>query len=206
MSTAPFDEILLPMSYNQGTQGGPRYQNVVVAASSGFEQRVQLWNNGRLTYTVGFTADPNNTINDVASMNTIISFFRARKGRIRGFRFRDWSDYTATAEPLVWDSTTMQLIKTYTDTFNPEVRVITKPSLGGPFTLYKNGVAEGCTLDTSTGIVTGFFTSDSTDVFTWTGTFDVPVRFDVDALSFVQDSVGCYMLNSIPVVEIRIGT
>ena len=165
-----------------------------------------MWANARLTYTVGFTADPSETINNVDSMNTIISFFRARKGRVRGFRFRDWSDYTAVLQPLVWDLTSMQLIKTYSDAFNPEVRNIVKPSLGGPFILYKNGVPESCSLDTSTGIVTGYSTSGDTDVFTWSGTFDVPVRFDVDALSFVQDSVGCYMLSSIPVVEVLINT
>ena len=206
MSIPPFDEILLPISYNTGTQGGPKYQNRVISSDSGAEQRVQMWANGRLTYTIGFTADPDNAINDVASMNSIITFFRGRKGRMRGFRFRDWSDYTAVNEPLVWNVTTMQLIKTYNDSLDPEVRNIVKPSIGGPFTLYKNGIAETCTLDTSTGLVTGFSTSGDTDVFTWSGTFDVPVRFDVDALSFVQDSVGCYMLNSIPVIEVLINT
>jgi uncharacterized protein (TIGR02217 family) len=206
MSIPPFDEILLPFSYNQGTQGGPKYQNRVVSSDSGYEQRVQMWANGRLTYTIGFTADPMNTINSVASMNTIISFFRARKGRMRGFRFRDWSDYIATLEPLVYNATSMQLIKTYNDTYNSEVRNIVKPSIGGPFTLYRNGTPEGCTLDTSTGVVTGFYTAGSGDVFTWSGTFDVPVRFDVDQLSFTQDSVGQSSISSIPIIEVLISS
>ena len=199
MSIPPFDEILFPINYASGTQGGPKYSNRVVMADSGAEQRVQMWCNARLTYTIGYTANP-------TDMQTVVTFFRARKGRMRGFRFRDWSDYIAVNEPLVYNDTALQLIKTYNDALNPEVRNIAKPSIGGPVTLYKNGVEEGCTLDTSTGIATGFFTGSSSDVFTWSGTFDVPVRFDVDALSFVQDSVGRYMLSSIPVIEVLINT
>jgi uncharacterized protein (TIGR02217 family) len=205
MSIPPFDEILFPMSYGVGTQGGPKYQNRVISSDSGAEQRVQMWANGRLTYTISYTADPNNTINSVDSFNTLIKFFRGRRGRMRGFRFRDWSDYIATMEPLVYNVAGIQLIKTYNDSINPEVRNITKPSLGGPFTFYRNGVAESCTLDDTTGIVTAF-TGSGSDTYAWSGTFDVPVRFDVDALNFTQDSVGCYILNSIPVVELLVNT
>jgi uncharacterized protein (TIGR02217 family) len=138
-------------------------------------------------------------------MAAVVAFFRGRKGRMRGFRFRDWSDYQVTLEPLVYNVSGIQLIKTYNDGINPEVRNILKPSLGGPFTFYRNGTPESCTLNTSTGIVTGFAGTGG-DTYAWSGTFDVPVRFDVDALTFTQDSVGRYVLESIPIVELLVNT
>lgn len=194
----PFHEVQFPINYASGTTGGPMYSTRVVQSDSGAEFRNQMWANGRVTYTIGYTADP-------TDMQTIVTFFRNRKGRQYGFRFRDWSDYKALQEPLVYSSTILRLIKTYTDAGSySEVRRIVKPCNDGSFVLYNNGGPESCTVDWTTGLVTDFSTGGSSDVFTWSGNFDVPVRFDVDKLPFVQEHPGSRSISSIPIVELLI--
>ena len=160
---------------------------------SGAEERTQLWTRGRLMFDIGYRTDP-------TDFAVIIAFFRARKGRAYGFRFRDWSDYKTTLELLV-TAPVMQLIKTYADADGNEVRIITKPCNDGSFQLYDNGSPVTSIIDYTNGRVTPT-TYNSSHTYRWSGTFDVPVRFDVDKLVYTQDSVGSRTIQSLPVVEV----
>lgn len=170
------------------------YSTRLTVVDSGAEQRVSLWSHGRLSFEIGYTANP-------VDFSVIIAFFRARKGRAFGFRFKDWSDYKAVNEPI-GSGTSGQLLKTYTDAGGSEVRRITKPVDGS--VIIKNSLAATMTftLDVTTGLYT--ITSPTSPPYTWSGQFDVPVRFDVDKLSFVQDSIGSRTLQSLPIVEVLI--
>lgn len=193
MSVPAFHEVRFPVDYAGGTSGGPMYSTRLVVVDSGAEQRVQMWSRGRLTFDIGYTANP-------ADFDVIIAFFRARKGRAFGFRFKDWSDYKATAAPL-GNATAGQLTKTYSDAGGNEVRKITKPVAGTVvFRDATNTVVAG-TADPLTGLYT---ISAGTPPFTWTGEFDVPVRFDIDKLVYTQEGVGSRSLQSLPIVEILI--
>lgn len=194
----PFHDVRFPVDYMEGTSGGPMYSNRVTINDSGSEQRAQLWNNGRVQYELGYVANP-------ANMNEIIAFFRARKGRIFSFRFKDWSDYTAVGEELVnpGSGSTLQLIKTYTDGVNPEVKKITKPCDNSTLILYDNSTpVVSPTVDFLTGIVTVPGGIIAGHTYTWDGQFDVPVRFDVDKLTFIQETVARRSLSSLPVIEV----
>lgn len=171
------------------------YSTRVVVADSGSEQRVQMWSNARLRYEIGYTANP-------TDMQTILTFFRARKGRLYGFRFRDWSDYQASHEALVAGST-MQLQKTYTDGVNTEIRAIKKPCNDSSVILYDNGSSTTFTLDYTTGLITPT-SFNAGHTYTWSGNFDTPVRFDIDQLVFSQDNVGSRSLQSTPLIEVLI--
>ena len=190
-----FHEILFPINYAGGTQGGPMYSNRIAVSDSGAETRVQMWSNARLTFEIGYTADP-------ADMTIITTFFRARKGRIYGFRFRDWSDYTAVSEPLVTASV-MQLQKTYQDAAGSEIRLIKKPNTTDTVYLYDNGVSVSYTLDYTTGLITPT-TYHSSHTYTWSGSFDVPVRFDTDKLTYIQETPSRRSIQSTPLVEVLI--
>jgi uncharacterized protein (TIGR02217 family) len=194
MPTA-FHEVRFPLDYAQGVSGGPMYSTRVTVVDSGDEQRVQMWSNGRLSFDIGYTDDP-------TGMAVVIAFFRARKGRTFGFRLRDWSDYQASAEPLV-AGPTMQLQKTYVDAFNAEVRTIKKPCNDGSFVLFDNGSPTAATVDWTTGIVTPTV-YNAGHTYSWSGNFDVPVRFDVDKLVYIQDNVGSRTIQSLPVVEVLV--
>lgn len=202
MPVVPFHEVQFPTDISQGCEGGPMYSTRVVETQSGAEQRVQQWSRGRTEWNFPYERD------DVA-IRAIVKFFRARKGRAYGFRWKDWSDYAVTNEGLVNPSpgTAMQLIKTYSDAGGSEVRNIRKP-VAGTVTLRKNGSAFASggnwTIDTTTGIVTLLAVPGGGDVFDWSGQFDVPVRFSEDKLSFKQESPTMYTIASLSVMELLI--
>lgn len=52
---------------------------------------------------------------------------------------------------------------------------------------------------TSGGTVRKFV--QPSDVLTWSGEFDVPVRFDIDQMKMSQISVGIRSWDSIPIIE-----
>lgn len=200
MPVVPFHEVQFPVNYAGGTSSGPLYSTHVTVVDSGYEQRVQMWSNGRLTFQIGYTDNP-------TGMATIVAFFRARKGRAFGFRFKDWSDYRATAETLVnAGGTTLQLRKTYSDAAGSEIRLIKKPCNNGSLQLYDNAVLKtsGYTVDYTTGVVSIPAGVTGGHVYTWTGEFDVPVRFDSDRLEFIQENVGRRSFNGVGVVELLI--
>ena len=193
-----FDEVQLDPSITQTATGGPAYKTVVVATDSGAEQRLALWSVGRLRWTL------RQSMLQPSQVIALTQFFRARGGRARGFRFQDWSDYIVTGQALSnpYPAATIQLIKTYTSGGVTETRTILKPQ-AGQVQVYQNGVALTSgqfTVDTTTGIVT--LTSPTAGaVYTWSGQFDVPVRFDVDVID-VDVQPAMVGIATIPVVEL----
>ena len=113
-----------------------------------------------------------------SQLSTLIAFFRARKGKAYGFRFKDWTDYQATAQAIGTAdgaTTAFQLVRTYTSGGVTETREIRKP-VAGSVKVYKDAVKQlsGWTFDATTGIVT-FSGPPSTDVV-----ITVPLRYRRD--------------------------
>lgn len=201
MPVVPFHEIQFPTDISQACEGGPQFSTRVVTGASGVEQRIQQWSRSRSKWTFGYE-DRSST-----AVMIITSFFRCRAGRAYGFRWKDWSDYQATDQVLVNPNpgTTMQLQKTYTDAGGSEVRKIKKP-VAGTVTLKKNGVAFASggnwTINTTTGVITLLAVPSGGDAFTWSGEFDIPVRFNEDQFSFIQTAPTMYSANGLSVVEL----
>jgi uncharacterized protein (TIGR02217 family) len=198
-----FIEVRFPTDIAYGSEGGPEYSTDVVITQGGYEQRNANWSQARAVYNVA------HGIKTQAQLNTLIGFFRARKGKADGFRFKDWTDFQASGQLIgVGNATTVtfQLVKTYTSGSATELRTITKP-VGGTLSIYFNGVlqsASGYTLNTANGQVT-FNTAPASGVsITADFQFDVPVRFDTDRLCAALDSYGSYSWHAIPLVEIRV--
>lgn len=91
---AAFDEVQFPPSISAGATGGPQFLTDVAVLRSGYEQRNSVWALGRGTWDVA------TGVKTKANLDILIAFFRARKGKATGFRFKDWSDYYATGQVL----------------------------------------------------------------------------------------------------------
>lgn len=210
-----FDEVQLDPLISYGTTGGPSYKTTVVTTDSGGEQRIQQWLNGRMKWNLSTGTKSQ------SQMAAISTFMRARQGKARGFRFKDWTDYKATREHF-WNgftTGTVRLVKTYGDTGNTEIRkikkpidsvayaslypdrravsplqIFTAPTGGSPLT-----VGTDYTIDYTTGIITGL--AGSTDYY-WTGEFDVPVRFDTDETNINLSDFNIRTWDGIPIIEL----
>jgi len=206
-----FHEIRFPTAIAFGSSGGPQRKTEIVTLGSGFEERNAVWANSRRRYDAGLGVK---TLDD---LHAVIVFFEARLGRLHGFRFKDFADWKSCA-PLgtvtptdqaigTGDGTTTSfaLKKTYTSGAGSWIRAIAKP-VSGTVRVAKAGVEQmsGFSVNTTTGVVT-FATAPAGGVAVAAGfEFDVPVRFDSDALSVNLDSFRAGEIPNIPIVEIRI--
>ena len=132
-----FEETRFPENISYSSSGGPGYRTEVVVLESGREQRVGKWTNGRHMYNI-------NAIKTDADFDAVIDFFHAMRGRLIGFRFKDWGDWksngidpTSAVTPTdqvigTGDGSTavFQLVKNYTVGGQTYARPITKPVNG----------------------------------------------------------------------------
>lgn len=197
-----FIETRFPTDIAYGATGGPEYSTDIVITQGGYEQRNANWSQARAVYNVA------HGVKTQVQLNALIAFFRARKGRADGFRFKDWTDYQVTGQAIATGdgtTTTFQLVKTYSSGSTSEMRLITKP-VAGTVNIYLAGVLQnsGYTLDTTSGQVTFTTAPGNSVAVTADFQFDVPVRFDTDRLASTLDSYSTYSWHDIPLVEIRI--
>lgn len=194
-----FDDVRLPVTVERGSRGGPRFNTTVFTLDSGFEKRNINWTRLRHAYNVGYG------VTSKALFSEVVRFFIARQGRAYGFRFKDWADYQATTENIGTGNgsqVAFQLRKAYGDSARTFYRQIQKP-VSGTNTFFVNSVEDAnVTLDLATGVVT-FGTAPGNGLpVTWTGEFDVPVRFDTDDLEVDLVNFDAGSVPNIPIVEI----
>lgn len=196
-----FHEVQFPTDISFGSTGGPGFSTGVVTTSSGGEQRNQQWAQSRCKYNVA------HGVKNQAQLDTLIAFFRARKGRAYGFRFKDWSDYTALGQICVavpYAPGVYQLQKMYTDLAGyTDVRTVKKPVIG-TVRVYVNGVLQtiGYSMDYTAGRI-NFDADPDPAIVTADFEFDVPCRFDTDEMPINLDNWASYSWNGITVLEIR---
>lgn len=109
-----------PTAIARGAVGGPERRTEIVALVSGHEERNTPWADSRRRFDIGYG------IRSADDLAAVVAFFEARAGRLRGFRFKDWSDYkscppSATAAAIdqaigvgTGALATFQLVKHYT--------------------------------------------------------------------------------------------
>ena len=198
-----FHEVQFPPDISYGITGGPEYSTDVVITGSGYEQRNINWSQARCKYQAAHGVKNEN------QMKRLLAFFRARRGKAHGFRFKDWLDYTGTNEVIgVGDGTikVFQLIKTYLDDAGyTEVRKIRKP-VAGTVNVYLAGDRQisGWSVDVTIGVITFVASPSQGTVITADYEFDVPVRFDTDHCPQSIKDWDIYSWDNIPIVEIRV--
>ncbi|MFI0397258.1 phage distal tail protein, Rcc01695 family [Paracoccus jiaweipingae] len=205
-----FHEVRFPDNISRGARGGPERRTQIVELASGAEERNASWANSRRRYDVAYG------IRRADDLAAVVAFFEARNGRLHGFRFKDWADFKSclpsqTPSPINQpigtgngSATLFQLTKRYTSGAQSWTRAITKP-VAGTVTIALNGTpqASGWSVSTTTGLIT-FATAPAAGVAITAGfEFDVPVRFDTDALDVTLDLERLGSITSIPLVEIR---
>ncbi|NSX56249.1 DUF2460 domain-containing protein [Parasulfitobacter algicola] len=208
-----FHDVRFPASLSFGSLGGPERRTEVVTLANGFEERNTPWAHSRRRYDAGVGM---RSLDDV---ETLISFFEARRGQLYGFRWKDWADFKSgramqdiTFEDQViaigdGETAIFQLTKTYQSGEASYIRPITKPVLGTVILGLQGEIQREAIhfeVDYNTGLVT-FDTAPDVDVEITAGyEFDVPVRFDTDRIQTSVASFQAGEIPSVPVVEVRV--
>jgi len=198
-----FHEVQFPPDISYGVTGGPEYSTDIVTTSSGYEQRNMNWAQARCKYQAAHGVKTEN------QMKRLLAFFRARRGRAYGFRFKDWLDYTGKKERIsIGDgkTKTFQLTKTYTDDAGyTEIRKIRKP-VTGTVQIQLGGIVQqaGWSAEYTTGMISFAAAPDVDVIITADYEFDVPVRFDTDHCPQSIKNWEIYSWDNIPLVEVRI--
>ncbi|MBM3617855.1 MAG: TIGR02217 family protein [Alphaproteobacteria bacterium] len=196
-----FDEVRFPVDIAYGSSGGPEFSTAVVTTAGGHEHRNVNWSNARARYNIAWG------VKTQAQLTALTAFFRARYGRARGFRYKDWTDFRGVYEAIGTgdgETTVFYLSKQYTNGSSSEVRAITKP-VSGTVKVYLDGVLQtsGFGIDHATGRIT-FSAAPAEGIgISADFEFDVPVRFDTDHLSARLDDFGAFSWQDIPLIEIR---
>lgn len=195
-----------PDDISYGSAGGPSFKTYVFEGSSGLEQRNITWSEAKHRY------DVSHGVKDKTDMDVIRAFFYNVSGRAHGFRFKDWGDYELLNENIGTGDgvvTTFLVTKKYVTGTSTYTRRIFKPISTG-FEVRVNGVLKTAgshyNLTASTGTIV--FTAGNIpgvgEAVTVTGEFDVPVRFDTDALASSHDGYLTESWGSIPIIELRL--
>ena len=205
-----FDNVQFPAGIARGSSGGPERRTDVVTTASGGEERNSRWANSRRRYNVGLG------VKTLADIQAVISFFEERRGRLHAFRFKDFTDFKS-CEPLATPSpvdqvigtgngvlASFQLVKSYGLGLRNYQRAITAPVAGTVRVAVNGSETFGFTVNTSTGVVTfnsGNIPAAGTSI-TAGFTFDVPVRFDSDAITINLKHFEAGEIPDIPLVEV----
>ena len=207
-AVTPFDDVQFPIEIGQEASVSPGFSTNIVTSASGYEARNANWTQARLRFDAG----PG--IRGEAELETLIAFFRARRGPAVGFRFRDPYD-SSSSEMTGAPSATDQVIGEgdgVTDRFAlvkqygaGELRRITRPVAGSVqiavdgselttgWTLAEAGFVEFASPPGAGASVTAGFL------------FDVPVRFAEDRIEVNRTTFLAGEAPSVPLLEVREG-
>ena len=203
-----FHEVRLPARLAFGSTGGVERRTDVVTLASGFARRSSPWAMGRRRFLIGAN------LRSLTDMAELTAFFEARRGRLYGFRFRDFADFascgpggtqSATDQAVGVGNgtrTVFQLAKAYGDVSRP----IAKP-VDGSVRIAVGGVelaSEAFFIDTATGQATLSAAPGPGVAVTAGFLFDTPVRFDADRLEVTLESFGAGRMAAVPLIELRV--
>ena len=200
-----FDDVTFPIEIGREAMVAAAFSTHVVTTLSGHERRNSDWADARQSYDVGPGIRSNR------ELETLLTFFRARRGAAIGFRFTDPFDNssakmaggaTATDQLLgIGDGvrTEFPLIKRYADS---QERRITRPQPGSVSVAIDTVDVTGWSLGDMGVII--FDVAPLVGARVTAGfRFDVPVRFAEDRLEVSRATFGAGDIPSVPLVEIR---
>lgn len=211
-----FREVRMDMRISYESESGPTYRTTIIDLPNGQEFRRGWWSSGRKKWRI------KKELLSREDVRNLENFFRAMRGRLFGFRIRDWNSYLAvneTLDPLT--PTTAQLRITYRELVTGviEFQNILKPVLlanvnnssssdtfSPDITLRRNGVAwpsaGNWTLNRATGVVT-YNVSQTGQTILWSGSYDWPVRFATDEAMFNREALDIHDWSDITLIELK---
>lgn len=203
-----FHEVRFPARLAFGSTGGVERRTEVVSLASGFERRSTPWALARRRWLVGAGV---RSLDDMAELT---AFFEARRGRLFGFRFRDFADWKSCAPSGAIGPTdqvlgtgdgartAFPLVKRYGDVERP----VAKP-VAGTVRVAVAGVelaVAAFEVEATTGLVT-LYTAPAVGATVTAGfAFDTPARFDTDRIDMTLENFDAGRLVAVPLVEVRI--
>lgn len=207
-----FHEVRFPTDIARGARGGPERLTQIVALASGRERRNSRWAHSRRRYDAGFG------IRTLDALAEVVAFFEERRGRLHGFRWRDpldWKSCAPAAPPAAMDQAigtgdgitrSFALCKHYGTGIATYRRAVTKPVADEVQVAVGGVVVDPAHIacDAATGLVTfavGHAPPPGAAV-TAGFLFDVPVRFDTDAIEVDLSAFEAGEIPRIPIVEI----
>jgi uncharacterized protein (TIGR02217 family) len=207
----PFDNIRFPTSISRGSTGGPERRTDVVTTASGREERNARWANSRRHYNAGFG------VKSLDDIHAVVAFFEERRGRLYAFRWKDHADFKSCAASATVTATdqvigtgnganaVFQLTKKYGGGTRDYLRSISAPVAGSVLVAVNGTPSTQFTVNVQTGVVTfnvGNIPANGANV-TAGFEFDVPVRFDTDAISINLSHFASGDIPNIPLIEVR---
>jgi len=207
-----FHEVRLPARLAFGSTGGVERRTEIVTLGSGFERRSTPWAQGRRRYLIGANL---RSLDDMAALT---AFFEARRGRLYGFRFRDFADFRSCAPSGsitpqdqglgLGDGvrTSFPLLKRYGEGEDAADRPIRKPVAGTVMVSVDGAELDPAAYETdpTTGMIT-FHTAPAAGATVAAGfEFDVPVRFDADRIEVTLESFAAGRMAAVPLIEVRV--
>jgi uncharacterized protein (TIGR02217 family) len=205
-AVAPFDDVLFPIEIGGQASVAPTFSTNVVTSASGFESRNVNWSQARLQFDAG----PG--VRGDAELETLLTFFRARRGSAVAFRFRDPYDFSSngmTGNPAATDQAigtgdgvldNFALVKAYG---SGEQRRITRP-VPGSVRIAVDGseLATGWTIEDK-GLIQFDQPPSAGAAVTAGFLFDTPVRFADDRLEVNRATFLAGEAPSVPLIEVR---
>jgi len=203
-----FHEVRLPARLAFGSTGGVERRTEIATLASGHERRSTPWAMGRRRYLIGAN------LRSLEDMAELTAFFEARRGRLHGFRFKDFADHRSCApggtvgpeDQVLGVGTgvrrTWPLVKLYGDV----ARTIAKP-VEGSVRVAVAGAELGpgaFSVDWTTGAATLDAAPAPGQVVTVGFLFDTPVRFDSDRIEATLESFEAGRMAAVPLIEIRV--
>ncbi|MEM9099219.1 MAG: DUF2460 domain-containing protein [Pseudomonadota bacterium] len=206
-----FHDVRFPGAISFGSSGGVERRTEVVTLANGFEERNSPWSQSRRRYDAGLG------IQNLDDLDQVLAFFEARRGRLFGFRWKDWLDHRSGAPSVAVDpgdqvigvgdgaTSNFALSKTYQSGGFSTVRTISHPmvetvrvavggveQVPGAGFLVNGGLVELSAAPASGVTVTAGFE------------FDVPVRFDTDVIEVNLAAFEAGEIPSVPIIEVRL--
>lgn len=198
-----FINVRLPLQVEINAVRREREPVEIVKTDGGYEVRNVRHAQGLYEYDVSFPAGDY----DSTTIAAVKDMFKASRGGLYAFRFRDWDkeNNTLTDEVIGTGNgvkTAFQITKTWTVGGQSQVRNVTRPV--SSYTVKKDGVTavSGYSIDYSTGILT--FTSAPANgvVVSVSGVYDIPVRFD---LTFQATGMASFLehIDTLTLLEVK---
>jgi uncharacterized protein (TIGR02217 family) len=154
-------------------------------------------------------------VTSLADIEAVVAFFEERRGRLHAFRWKDHADFKSCpagetpspADQVIGTgdgvTTAFQLVKAYGSGTRTYLRTIAAP-VAGTLRMAVNGTETAAfSLDAMTGLVTLTTPPAAGATVTAGFEFDVPVRFDTDAITINLTHFAAGEIPDIPLIEVR---
>ena len=196
-----FLERRIPADVAPGASVAPRFNTWIKQLRGGGEYRNALWSQPLRTFSVTYQARGRARLED-----DLQRFLMETSGSLIGFRVKDWSDYRVTdQETGVGDGVRFwfPLVKSYgafqRRIFKPDTAEVTVKVAGATLD------PDAYLVDVTNGVVIMRNAPSAGQIVTWSGTFDVPCRFEDDAFDVMMQTEDIGGTGRIGLREIRLG-